>query len=63
MEVLELMNSVIIFLSQMTQMVNFPTQITDSDSHSPVLLDFFLSSDANICSAMSFRPFGCLSVH
>ena len=37
-------------------MVNFPTQIADCDSHSPALLDFFLSSDASICSTMAFLP-------
>ena len=37
-------------------MVNFPTQIPDSDSHSPALLDFFLSSGASICSTMTFPP-------
>ena len=39
-------------------MVNFPTWIADSDSHSPALLDFFLSSDASICSIMAFPPLG-----
>ena len=39
-------------------MVNFPTRIPDFDSHSPVLLDFFLSSDASIYSAMAFPPLG-----
>ena len=39
-------------------MVNFPTQILDCDSHSPALLDFFLSSDASICSKMVFHPLG-----
>ena len=33
-------------------MVNFP----DCDSHSPALLDLFLSSDASICSTMAFPP-------
>ena len=37
-------------------MVNFPTGIPDCDSHSPDLLDFFLSSDASICSTMAFPP-------
>ena len=37
-------------------MVNFPTRIPDCDSHSPALLDLFLSSDASICSAMAFPP-------
>ena len=31
-----------------TQMVNFPTRISDCDSHSPALLDLFISSDASI---------------
>ena len=39
-----------------TQMVNFPTQIPDCDSHSPALLDLFLSSDASIYSTMAFPP-------
>ena len=39
-------------------MVNFPTQISDCDSHSPALLDFLLSSDASICSTMVFPPLG-----
>ena len=39
-----------------TQMVNFPTRIPDCDSHSPALLDLFLSSDASICSTMAFPP-------
>ena len=38
------------------KMVNFPTQIPDCDSHSPALLDLFLSSDASICSTMAFLP-------
>ena len=39
-------------------MVNFPTQIPDCDSHSSTLLDFFLSYDASICSAVAFPPLG-----
>ena len=39
-------------------MVNFPTQIPDFHSHSPALLDLFLSSDASICSTMAFLPLG-----
>ena len=39
-------------------MVNFPTRIPDCDSHSPALLDLFLSSDASICSTMTFPPLG-----
>ena len=41
-----------------TQMVDFPTRIPDCDSHSPALLDLFISSDASICSAMAFPPLG-----
>ena len=54
-EVIDLMNSVIIFLisNDLTKMVNF-TWISDCDSHSPVLLDLFISSDASICSTMAF---------
>ena len=37
-------------------MVNFPTQIPDCDSHSPALLDLFISSNASVCSVMAFPP-------
>ena len=37
-------------------MVNFPTQIPGRDSHSPAVLSLFLSSDASICSTMTFPP-------
>ena len=46
------------FSNDLTQMVNFPTQTSDCDSHGPALLDLFLSSDAIICSAMAFPPLG-----
>ena len=39
--------------NDLTQMVSFPTQIPDYDSHSPALLDSFISSDASICSIMA----------
>ena len=39
-------------------MVNFPTRIPDCNSHSPALLDLFLSSNASICSTMAFLPLG-----
>ena len=57
-ELINLMNSVIIFLisNHLTQIVNFPARIPDCDSHSPALLDLFLSSDASICSTMAFPP-------
>ena len=48
-------NSVIIS-NDLTDMVNFPTQIPDCDSHSPALLDLFFSSDTSICSTMTFPP-------
>ena len=42
--------------NDLTQMVNFPTWIPDCDSHSPALLDLFISSDASICSTTAFHP-------
>ena len=39
-------------------MVNFPTRISDCDSHSPAHLNLFISSDTSICSTMAFSPFG-----
>ena len=42
--------------NDLTQMVNFLTRIPDCDSHSPALLNLFLSSDASICSTMTFPP-------
>ena len=44
--------------NDLPHMVNFPTRILDCDSHSPALLDLFLSSDASICSALAFPPLG-----
>ena len=44
--------------NDLMQMVNFSTRIPDCDSHSPALLDFFLSSDASIYSTMAFSPLG-----
>ena len=44
--------------NDLTQIVNFPTRIPDCDSHSPALLDLFLSSDTSICSTMVFPPLG-----
>ena len=42
--------------NDLTQLVNFPTWITDCDSHSPVLLDLILSSVLTICSTKPFPP-------
>ena len=44
--------------NDLTQMVDFPTRIPGCDSHSPALLDLFISSDASICSTMAFPPLG-----
>ena len=46
------------FSNDLTQIANFPTRIPDCDSHNPVLLDSFLSSDASICFTMAFSPLG-----
>ena len=43
-------------LSDLTQIVNFSTQIPDCDSHSPALVDLIISSDASTCSTMAFPP-------
>ena len=44
--------------NDITQIVNFPTRIPDCDSHSPALLDLFISFDASICFRMAFPPLG-----
>ena len=44
--------------NDLTQVVNFPTWVPDCRSHSPTLLDLFLSSDNSICSTMAFLPSG-----
>ena len=44
--------------NDLTHIVNFPTRIPDCDTHSPALLDLFISSDASICSRMAFPPLG-----
>ena len=60
MELIDLVNSCYYFSisSDLAQMVNFPTWIPDCDSHSPALLDLFISSGTSICSAMAFCPLG-----
>ena len=40
----------------LTQMLNFPTQIPGCDSHNPAPLDLFISSNSSISSAMAFSP-------
>ena len=44
--------------NDITLMINSPTRIPNCDSHSSALLDFFLSSDASICSTMVFPLLG-----
>ena len=46
-ELIDLVNSVIIS-NDLTQMVNFPIRVPDCDSHSPALLNLFISSDTSI---------------
>ena len=56
-ELIDFVNSVMFSISNdLTQMVNFPTWMSDCDSHSPAPLDLFLSSDAS--STMAFPPLG-----
>ena len=59
MELIDLVNSYNFSISNdITQMVNFPNQIPDCDSHGPALLDLFISSDATVCSRMAFSLLG-----
>ena len=44
--------------NNLTQVVNFPTHIPDCYSHSPALLNVFISSEASICSTAAFPPLG-----
>ena len=55
---IDLMNSVFSISNDFIQMVNYPTRIPDCDSHSPALLDLFISFDAIICSTVVFPPLG-----
>ena len=43
--------------NDLTEILNFSTQIPDYDAHSPALLDLFISSNTSICSTMAFPPF------
>ena len=58
-ELINLVNSVIISLSQMT-LLRWLTFLLGSQTVilSPALLDLFISSDASICSTMTFPPLG-----
>ena len=44
--------------NDLTQMVIFPTWIPECGSHSPALLDLFISSAASICSTVAFPLLG-----
>ena len=44
--------------NDLTQVVNFPTWISECDSHSLAHLVLFLSSDPSICSTVAFPPLG-----
>ena len=44
--------------NDLTFMVDFPTCIPDCDSHSPALLNLFLSSDVSFCSTMACCSLG-----
>ena len=44
--------------NDLTQIVNFPIRMSVYDSHSPALLDLFISSDPSICSTKAFPPLG-----
>ena len=57
-ELIDLANSNFSISKDLAQMVNFPTRIPNCDSHSPALLDLFISSDASFCSTVAFPPLG-----
>ena len=57
-QLIDLVNYVYHELENLTLMVNVPTPIPDCHSHSPALLDLFISSDAGICSTMAFPSMG-----
>ena len=52
----ELCYKMTLISNELIPMVNFSTRITDSNSHSPDLLDLFIFSDAIICSTSAFSP-------
>ena len=53
----ELIDLVISVISTLTRWSTFLLGF-QTDSHSPALLDLFVSSDASICSTMAFPPLG-----
>ena len=58
-ELIDPVNSVIMFLSQ-TTLLRWLTFLLGSQTVilSPALLDIFISSDASICSTLTFPPLG-----
>ena len=44
--------------NDLTQTVNFPTWILDCDSHTPALLNLFISFNTSIYSTKAFPPLG-----
>ena len=44
--------------NDLIQMVNLPPCVTDCDSHSPALLNLFISSLTRICSTIAFPSLG-----
>ena len=48
----------LVISNDLTRMVNFPTPISDCDSHGSTLLDLFISFDTSICFTMAFPPVG-----
>ena len=53
---IELSKILYVISFHMKHMVNFPTHIPGCHSHSPALLNLFISSDTSICSTMAFPP-------
>ena len=48
--------------NDLTQMVNFPTWVPECGSHSPALLDLFISSDTSLYSTVAFPPWETLII-
>ena len=44
--------------NDLSQMINFPTWIPDCDSHSPALLNLFISSDTSVFCTMAIPSLG-----
>ena len=59
-ELVDLLNSFMIFLSLTTLDYFLPTRISDWSCHIPTLSLLFLSSYPSVCSALIFPPFGNL---